>query len=65
MQSSVNEIRNTLEAMNSRLEEAEKQINDLEDKVMESNDAERKEKLCKKRTDLGNSVTPSNVVTFI
>ena len=41
--------------MNSGLEEAEEQINDIEDKVMKSN----------MRIDFGNSVTPSNIVTFI
>ena len=51
--------------MNSRIKEAE-QISNQEDKVMESNlnKRERKE-LCKMRTDLGNSVTASNVITFI
>lgn len=40
---------------NSRLEEAEEQINVLEDRVMESNEAEQNK---------GNSVVPSNVVTL-
>lgn len=31
------EMRNTLDERNSRMEEAEEQINDIEDKVMESN----------------------------
>lgn len=52
--------------MNNRLEEAEEQISDLEDKIMENNEAEqKKEELCNMRTDLGNSVTPSPVITFI
>ena len=48
-------MRNTLDGRNSRLEEAEEQVNDLEDriwKVMKLNKGERK--LCKMRTDLGN-----------
>ena len=40
MKSEINEIRNTRDATNSGLEEAEERINDLEDKVMESNEAE-------------------------
>ena len=42
MKSAIKKIRNTSDAMNSRLEEAEEWINDLEDKVMESNEAEWK-----------------------
>ena len=45
MKSAINEVRNTLDAMNSRLEDPEEQINDLEDKVMESNKAEPKKKM--------------------
>ena len=44
MKSVVSEIGNRLDAIisSSRLEEAEEWINDLEDKVMESNEAEQK-----------------------
>lgn len=35
IKSSVTEIKNTLEGMNSRLEEAREQINDLEIRIME------------------------------
>ena len=35
------EIKNTLDGINSRLEEAEEWIGDLEDRVMESNQAEQ------------------------
>ena len=44
MKSVVSEIGNRLDAINSssRLEEAEEWINDLEDKVMESKEAEQK-----------------------
>ena len=52
--------------MNSKLEEAEEQINDLEDKVMESSEAEEdKDELSNARIDLRHSVTLSNVKTFI
>ena len=52
--------------MNSKLEEAEEQINDLEDRVMESSEAEEdKEELSNARIDLRHSVSPSNVKTFI
>ena len=48
------EIKNALDGINSRIKEAEEQINDLEDRVMESNQAEeiREEKLFKMRIDL-------------
>ena len=43
IKSAISNIRN-LDAMNSRLEEAEEQISDLEDKLMERNEAEQKRK---------------------
>ena len=66
MNNTINEIKNTLDGINSRLEEGEELIRDLEDKVMESNKTEqvRGKKLCKMRIDLENSVTPSSIVTF-
>lgn len=50
--------------MNSRLEEAEEQTSDLEAKVMESNEANKREKeeLSNMRVDLGNSVIPLNII---
>ena len=52
--------------MNSRLEKAEEQISDLEDKIMENNEAEQKEKkLWNMKINLGNSVTPSNIIIFV
>ena len=65
---SISKIRNMLDGMNSRLEEAEERISDLEDRVMETNEAEQtgeKKELHKTRRDLGNSVIPSNVKTFV
>ena len=56
-----------MDGMNSRLEEAEEQINDLEARVVESNEAEQKreKELCKMGIHLGKSLTPLNVVMFI
>ena len=50
--------------MNNKLEAAEEWINNLEDRVMESNQVEekREKKSCKLRVDLGNPVTPSNII---
>ena len=50
---SLNEIKNTPSGINSKKEEGEEQINNLKDKVMESNQAEqmRGEKIRKMRTD--------------
>jgi len=40
MKHSITEIKNTLEGINSRLQEAEKWISDLEDRLMASNQGE-------------------------
>ena len=57
---------NTLEGINSRLEDAEEQISDLEDRVMESNQAEQqKGKGIKKENQLRNLATSSSVLTLI
>jgi len=37
-------MRNTLDAMNSRMEESEEQISDLEDRVIEINKVEQERK---------------------
>ena len=59
-------MRKMLDGINYSLGEAEEQINDLENRVMESNQAEQKRKKNYAKTiiDLRNSVTPSNVITF-
>ena len=44
MMSAINEIRNMLDAVNSRLEEAEDQVSDLKEKVIESNQATKERK---------------------
>ena len=59
-------MRNTLNRMNGRLEEAGEH-NDLEDGVTKSNQTEQKgekKDLCKTRRHSGNSVTPSSIVIF-
>ena len=50
------------------MKEMEEQISELEDRVMESNQAEQKrerKELCKTKIDLGNSVSLSTIITFI
>ena len=42
MNHAINKIRNTLEATNSRITEAEDRINDVEDRMVEINETEGK-----------------------
>ena len=42
MNNAINEIKNTLEATNSRITEAENKISELEDRMVEINQSERK-----------------------
>ena len=67
MKSAINKIGNRLDTMNSRLAEMEKQIRDLEGKIMGNLNLNKREKevLWSTRTHLGNSETPSNIKTFI
>ena len=52
MNSTINEIKNSLEGINSRITEAEKRISDLEDKIVEITTAEQnKEKRMKRIED--------------
>ena len=52
MNNAVNEIRNTLEGTNSRTTEAEGRISEVEDRMVEINEAEmRKEKRIKRNED--------------
>ena len=44
MNNAINEIRNTLEATNSRIMEAEDRISEIEDRMVEINESERKKK---------------------
>ena len=52
MNNTINEIKNTLEGNNSRITEAEEQISDLEDKIVEISTTEKnKEKRMKRIED--------------
>ena len=52
MNNTINEIKNTLEAVNSRITEAEERMSDLEDKIVEITTAEQnKEKRMKRIED--------------
>ena len=52
MNNAINEIRNTLEATNSKITEAEDRISEVEDKMVEINESERnKEKRIKRSVD--------------
>ena len=42
MQNTITEIKNSLEAFNSRIQEAEEQISGVEDRLVEITDAEQK-----------------------
>ena len=43
MNKAINEIKNTLEATNSRITEAKDRISDIEDRMVEINESERKQ----------------------
>ena len=51
----------------TRVEEAEEQISHIEDRIRENNEAEQKRERRQRimGIDLGNSVIPSNVLTFV
>ena len=52
MNNAINEIKNTLEATNSRIMEAEDRISEVEDRMVEINESERKkEKRIKRNED--------------
>ena len=44
MNNAINEIKNTLEAINSRITEAEDRIGEVEDRMVEINESEKKKK---------------------
>ena len=44
MNNTINEIKKTLEAANSRITEAEDRISEVEDRIVEINESERKKK---------------------
>ena len=66
MNNTINEIKNSLEGINSRITEAEEWISDLEDKRVEITTAEQnKEKIMKRIEDsLKTSGTTLNAPTF-
>ena len=66
MNNAVNEIKNTLERTNSRITEAEDGTSEVEDKMVEINEAERKKEKRDKRNednlrDLWNNVTHPSI----
>ena len=66
MNNTVTEIKNTLEGFNSRISEAEEQISDLEDKMVEITSEEQNKVKRKKRTkdslrDLWDNVKHTNI----
>ena len=66
MNNAINEIKNTLEGTNSRITETEDRISEVDNKMVEINEAERKKKKESKemRTTSGTSGTMSNAPTF-
>ena len=64
MNNAINEIKNTLEGTNSRITEAEFRISDVEDRMVEINEAEREKELKEMRTTSENSGTMLNAPTF-
>ena len=53
MNNAINEIKNTLEATNSRITKAEDRISEIEDRMVEINESERtKEKRLKRNEDI-------------
>ena len=65
MNKAINEIKNTLEGTNSRITEAEDRISEVEYRMVEINEAERKkEKRIETRTTSETSRTMSNIPTF-
>ena len=66
MKNTINEIKNTLEGINSRITKAEEQINDLEDRMVEFTAVEQnKEKRMKRnedtRRDLWDNIKCNNI----
>ena len=51
MNNTINEIKNSLEGINSRITEAEERISDLEDKIVEITTTEKKKEKRKKRIE--------------
>ena len=64
MSNAINEIKNTLEATNSRITEAEDWISELENRMVKINESERKKELKEMRTASETSGTTLNAPTL-
>ena len=64
MNNAINEIKNTLEGTNSRVMEAEDMISEVENRMVEINEAEREKELKEMRTTSETSETILNAPTF-
>ena len=64
MNNATTEIKSTLEGTNSRTNEAENRISEVEDRMVEINEAERKKELKEMRTTSETSGTMFNTPTF-
>ena len=64
MNNATSEIKSILEGTNSRITEAEERINEVEDRSVEINEAERKKELNEMRTISETSGTMLNTQTF-
>ena len=64
MINAINEIKNTLDGTNGRIMEAEDRISEVEDTMVEINEAERKKELKEMRTTSETSGTMSNLPTI-
>ena len=64
MNNTIAEIKSILDGTNSRITEAEDRINKVEDRMVEINEAERKQELKEMRTTSETSVTMLNAPTF-
>ena len=64
MNNAINEIKNTLEGINSRITEAEDKISEVEDRMVEVNETETKKELKEMRTNSETSGTMLNTPTF-
>ena len=64
MNNAINEIKNTLEGTDSRIMETVYRISEVEDRMVEINEAERKKELKEMRTTSDTSGTMLNAPTF-
>ena len=64
MDNAITEIKSTLEGTNSRIMEAEDRISEIEVRMVEMNEAERRKELKEMRTTSETSGTMLNTPTF-